>query len=167
MGIKEKLMEKMMDGMSGEEKKHMMSAMAENFFSGMTEDEKKEMMQSMMSKMMGGGGSMMNMMGMMMGNKEPDGKGFNPMDMCQKMMGSFGKATEMASFATPEIRGLFEEWLAQIEEEFMSYINKSDAVNPDRIAEHFKLSKDSVTYFLTRLAQKGRVTLEAKTIKGV
>ena len=34
---------------------------------------------------------------------------FNPMAMCKAMIASVGKAAEMAAYATPEVRTLFEE----------------------------------------------------------
>jgi hypothetical protein len=154
------MMEKMMGDMSGEKKKEMM----EKFFSGMSDEEKKDMMQNMMPKMMEGmmgKGGMMNMMSMM-GAGDTEGKSFNPMDMCRKMMGAIGKASDLATFATPEIRGLFEEWVIQIEEEILQFVKTTDKVNPDSVAEHFKLSKESIMYFLTRLAQKGKISLEVK-----
>lgn len=156
------IMEKMMKDMSGEKKKEMM----ENFIAGMSDDEKKDMMQTMMPKMMSGmmgKGGMMNMMGMM-GSGGPEEKGFNPMDMCKKMMESMGKTSDLATFATPEIRGLFEEWVIQIEDEIMQYVKTIDRVDPEKAAEHFKLSKESILYFLTRLSQKGKISLEVKTL---
>ncbi len=44
------------------------------------------------------------MMAAMMG-ASPD---FNPAAMCQSMMTAVGKAAEMAAYATPEVRTLFE-----------------------------------------------------------
>ncbi len=82
MGLKEKMMDGMMNGMSSDEKKEMMDKMMENFFSGMSNEEKQKIMEDMMSKMTGGGG-MMGMMEMMMGRNKSAGESFNPMDMCQ------------------------------------------------------------------------------------
>jgi hypothetical protein len=86
------------------------------------------------------------------------------MDMCRKMMGAIGKTSDLATFATPEIRGLSEEWVIQIEEEIMQFVKTADQVNPESVAEHFKLSKESIMFFLTRLAQKGKISLEVKKV---
>jgi DNA-binding CsgD family transcriptional regulator len=147
----------------------------------MSAEEKQSMMQSMMPKMMGsmmGGGSsspMMNMMSMMMGGKGPmnmtgdenaiEGQIEMPWDMCKKMMSSMNKTSELATFATPEVRQLFEEWATQIEEEIMDYIKESKTDETEKIAEHFKLSQNSVTYFLTRLATKGKINLKAQKME--
>jgi hypothetical protein len=179
MGLKEKIFETMMGTMKAEEKKQMMDSMMEKFLGTLSPDEKKAMMGSMMPKMMGSmmgsnGASMMDMMkgmmGSMAGNEgaEKDGSpmGFNPMEMCKKMMATMSKTSDLASFATPEVRALFEEWAAQIEVEILTLRNGKDSVDPDEIAQQFKLSRDSVTYFLTRLAQKGKINLKAEHAEG-
>ena len=174
----DQMINKFFADMKPEDKQKMMGDMMEKFMGTMSAEEKQSMMQSLMPKMIGsmmGGGSgspMMNMMSMMMGGKGPmnmmgdqtstEGQNEMPWDMCKKMMSSLSKTSELATFATPEVRQLFEEWSAQIEEEIMTYIRESKTNETDKIAEHFKLSKESVTYFLTRLASKGKINLKAQ-----
>jgi hypothetical protein len=174
------MMSKFMDTMTAEEKQNMMNGMMDKFFGSMSPEEKQGMMSSMMPKMMGsmmgsdsnGGSPMMGMMknmmgGMMAGRKDGDknnagSNGFNPMEMCQKMMGHMGKSGELAAYATPEVRALFEEWAEQIENEILSFIKSNNNADPDKIAEHFKLSKDSISFFISKLSQKGKITLKAE-----
>ncbi len=177
MGLKDKIFENMMGNMGAEEKTRMMQGMMDKFFDNMSAEEKKEIMNAMMPKMMSGmtegkGFSMMdmmkNMMGGMMGNRsesgeKPDGPtGFNPMDMCKKMMSTMEKTNTLATFATPEVRALFEEWAEQIEREILDYIQENKNTNPEALAEKFKISKDSVNFFLTRLSQKGKIDISAQ-----
>ncbi len=61
-------MDKMLEGMSSEEKRQMMDRMMEKFFANMTSEDKREMMQGMMPKMMAG---MMESMSSMMGEGAP------------------------------------------------------------------------------------------------
>lgn len=183
MDFKEKMMDNMMKKMSAGEKTNLMDKMMEGFFSSMTKEEKKDMMDNMMPKMMGqmmggddkssagenpmmnmmgsmmgGKGSMMDMMQSMMGNSGGD-KESNPMDMCKQMMYKINQSSEIATFATPEIRQLFEEWVQQVDEEILDLIQKDSLVSVDSIAKHLKISKNSVIYFLSRLAQKGKISL--------
>lgn len=181
MGLKEMMANKMMGNMSPEEKQAMMNSMMEKFLADLTPEEKQKMMGDMMSKfmgnmspegmqgmmksMMGGGGPMGMMMGMMgtrSGEKKDGEPGDMPWDMCKKMMASMTKTSELATFATPEVRGLFEEWATQIEEEILQFVNQSGSNDAVKIGEHFKLSTDSVTYFITRLANKGKINLKAE-----
>jgi hypothetical protein len=178
----DQMMEKFFSDIQPGEKQKMMEGMMGKFLNDMTPEDKQAMMQNMMPKMMGsmmGGGSgspMMNMMSMMMGGKGPMNmmksmKGDEnqsteqtemPWDMCKKMMSTMSKTSELATFATPEVRNLFEEWSAQIEEEILNFVKESKINNTEKISEHFKLSRNSVTFFLTRLANKGKINLNAQ-----
>jgi hypothetical protein len=166
MGMKEKFMENMMDKMSFGEKKEMMNDMMEKFFAGMTEDEKKELMKEMMGKMMGGGGAedkmhhpMIGMMNMMMGGKEGEA-GFNPMDMCKKMMGGMGQNRHAEQMTTPEIQTLFEEWARQMDSEVLGLIESGKEIKIDDMAAQLKISRDSLIFFLNRLARQGKIDLK-------
>lgn len=137
MRLKEMLAGKMMGNMSSEEKE----------------------------KMMGRGGPMgmmMDMMGCRSGKKKDGETSETTWEMCKKMMASMTKTSEPAAFAVPEVRGLFEEWAAQIEEEILQFIDQSGSNDAAKIGEHFKLSTDSVTFFITRLANKGKINLKAE-----
>ena len=157
MGIKERMMDGMMDKMSAEEKQKAMEAMMEKFMEGLSAEDRSRMMEGMMAKMMGEGGPMGMMRMMMGGGKGRESGGEMPWDMCRKMMGAMTEGAQTARFATPEVRGLFDEWASQIEEEMLQFTKESGEVDVDKVSERFKLSKDSTLYFLTRLAQKGKI----------
>ena len=141
MGLKEKMMEEMTSKISPEERKEMMS------------------------KMMSAGGGMMGMIATAMGGRKGSEGDFNPMEMCKRMMSSITQTGEIASFANPEVRGLFEEWAQQIEEEILSFIKEKESIHPEEIAAHLKISKESVHYFLSRLAQKGKIQFKVEPEK--
>lgn len=191
MGFKEKMMENMMGNMSAEEKKDMMDKMMEGFFSTMTKEEKQEMMNSMMPKMMeqmmgsdnkgssgmmgmmgsmmGGKGSMMDMMSSMMGSKsdkDSSDSGSGPMDMCKKMMSTISQSSDIATFATPEVRQMFEEWVQQVDEEILGLVKENNLITPEQVAEKLKISKNSAIYFLSRLAQKGKISININKAEG-
>lgn len=184
MGLKDKMMDSMMDDvfskMSAEEKTKLMETMMDKFMGGLKPEEKQALMSAMMPKIMAGmmggkgsspmgmmgmmggpGGHMKDMMSRMMGGGEA-GEGQAPWDMCRRMFDSVGKAADLASFATPEVRGLFEEWAAQIEEEILQFVKESKSADADQIAARFKLSKNSASYFLARLSRQGKISLKAE-----
>jgi RNA binding exosome subunit len=162
LSFKEKMMESMMGNMSAAEKSAMMDKMMEQFFNNMNAEEKQDMMKNMMPKMMGQmmgeGSSMMSMMSSMMGG-DSEGEG---MGMCEKMMNSMNQSRELATFATPEIRGLFEEWVLQLDNEVIELIKKTKSTSPEEVANHLKISKDSAVYIISRLAQKGILSVTVK-----
>jgi hypothetical protein len=106
---------------------------------------------------------MMHMMGKMMGEmKDEKGKEFRPWEMCEKMMSSM--STDIATFATPEIRELFKEWAGQIEEEILVFLKENREADIDAVAKRFKISEKSVIYFLSNLALKERISLKVEKI---
>ena len=169
MTIKERIMDKMMEGqfqnMSVEEKKQMMETMMDKFFSTMSDEEKKEMMSGMMPKMMGqmmGDNPMAGMMSMMMGKKanspeKGDKTSKMPWDMCCEMMSGMKETANTAKFATSELRGLFDDWCQQIEKELLDLIKEKKSIKIDELAEKFSLSEESIKYLLNRLANKNLI----------
>jgi hypothetical protein len=182
-GMKPEKMKEMMDqffsAMPADDKQNMMDSMMETFMGAMSQEDKQAMMQKVMAgvtgvdanpikgmgpSMMGGNpggmmGMMMNMMsGMMDGAEDKE----MPWDMCRKMMGNIGKASDLAAYATPELRTLFEEWLEQINDEVVAFIKKEGKADPATIADHFKISRESIHYILGKLAQSGRINLKAE-----
>lgn len=159
------MMDNQFKSMSSEDKKQMMDSMMEKFFSNMSEDEKKEMMSGMMPKMMGqimGNNPMMGMMSMMMGKKGDSTNvgGQNtkiPMDMCGEMMTGFKETANTAKFATPELRGLFDEWCQQIETEILDFIKEKKSIKLDELSAKYNLSEGSLRYLLSRLASKNLI----------
>jgi hypothetical protein len=101
------------------------------------------MMQQMMQKMMAGM------------------QEFNPMAMCQAMMTSVSKAAEMAAYATPEVRILFEEWARSVEEEILSVLETRGQTDLDQLASQLKISPESALYFLGKLVREGKAAISA------
>jgi hypothetical protein len=99
------------------------------------------MMQKMMQKMMGGMGDL------------------NPAAMCQAMMTSVGKAAEMAAYATPEVRTLFEEWARSVEEEVLAALKGKGPLDLATLAGALKVSPESALYFLGKLVREGKATI--------
>ena len=46
------------------------------------------------------------------------------MQMGQQVAGAVTESASMASFATPELRGLFEEWVKAVEEEILEFLKE-------------------------------------------
>ncbi len=101
----------------------------------------------------------MEMCAQMMGDGEK-GEGFNMMEMCGRMMSKKHKGHKVSTLATPEVQGLFEDWAEQIEAEVLESFKNKEDIKIDEVAAQFKISKDSAYYFLTRLAQKGKINLK-------
>lgn len=81
------------------------------------------------------------------------------MKMGQQVMGSITETANMASFATPEVRALFEEWAKLVEDEIIAFIKEKEKAQPSAIAEKVKLSEESVLFFISKLLREGRITV--------
>lgn len=99
------------------------------------------MMQQMMQKMMAGM------------------QEFDPMAMCQAMMTSVSKSAEMAAYATPEVRTLFEEWAQSVEAEIQNALKARGQVDLNQLAAQLKVSPESTLYFLGKLVREGKATI--------
>ena len=114
------------------------------------------MMNGMMGKM--GCGPDMMKKGMEMKEKMMGG-GFNPQEMCRQMTSAVTKAAEMGSYATPEVRALFEDWVGEVEKEIVAFVKANNQVAPATIAEKLKISEESAIFFISRLAQQKKVKI--------
>lgn len=91
-------------------------------------------------------------------------------DMCMKMMKQMTdpvtETESTTSFATPEIRGLFEEWVKILEEEIMAFVKEKEKTNLSDISAKLKISKESTLFFIGKLAREGKLTLGEISVTG-
>jgi hypothetical protein len=156
----EKTSEKEKDTLSPEQEEQMWAKMMDCCCSDMMEEDKQKWMEDMKKKMHHMKGHMGAMMGIKhhgMGFKHGRSPHFMAFDMCKEMMSSIKQSHRVATLATPEVQGLFEDWVEQIEQEMLDFLKDKTSVDPLEISKHFKISKESAYYFLTRLAQKSKV----------
>ncbi len=106
-----------------------------------------------------GGMGMPSMMSEMMQKMMGGGKDFNPMAMCQAMCTSVSKSAEMAAYATPEVRGLFEEWAGSVEAEVLRVLKARGPLDLATLARELRIGPESVLYFLGKLVREGQVTI--------
>ena len=89
------------------------------------------------------------------------------MKMGQQVMGSVAETANLASFATPEVRALFEEWAKLVEEEILAFIKDNAKATPADIAANMRLSEESTLYFLSKMLREGKITFgEIRVKKG-
>ncbi len=115
-----------------------------------------------------GGFNPMGMMQKMMGQMQ-DG-GMKPMQMCRMMTESVVRASEQATWATPELRALFDDWAAQVKEELLSHLSEmGNEARIEDLAESLHLGVGSVAFLVTGLAREGKVHLRVSPVetKGV
>jgi hypothetical protein len=100
-------------------------------------------------------------MGMGMMEDMMKGEGSMP-EMCMKMMQhmtSAGEGANAGGFASPEMRGLFEEWERSLEEELIKFVKDSGKTTLSDIAAKLKISQDTVLLLVGKLARDGKLIL--------
>lgn len=85
----------------------------------------------------------------------------NPVEMSKEVLNAISHSYELASYATPELRGMFHDWLGEIELRVVNFINQRHRVDPQELSIHFKLTKESMLFILGKLAREERITMEA------
>lgn len=89
-------------------------------------------------------------------------EGFSPMEMCRQMTQAVERASEMAAYATPELRDLFEDWLRQVEEEILAFVSEQGKGDALEIAERLKISEQSAVFLLSKLARAGKIHMSVE-----
>jgi|MudIll2142460700_1097286.scaffolds.fasta_scaffold245450_2 hypothetical protein len=81
------------------------------------------------------------------------------MQMGEQMAGAVTESASMASFATPEVRGLFEEWARAVEEEILGLLKDKGTIEPSEIAAKLKISEESVLFFIGKMAREKKIKI--------
>jgi hypothetical protein len=83
------------------------------------------------------------------------------MKVSQRMAGAIDETQVMSSHAapdaTPEITGLFEEWLNTVEDEILDILKKEESLKPSVIAARLKISEKSVNFFIDKMKKGGKL----------
>jgi hypothetical protein len=81
--------------------------------------------------------------------------------MSKEVLSAVSQSYELATYSTPELRGLFNDWMNSIEQEILGFLRGRRKVDPDAIAGHFRLSRESVIFILGKLAREGKIRMQA------
>jgi len=74
--------------------------------------------------------------------------------MSREVLAALTPVYELATYSPPEIRGLFTDWMGEIEREIAAHVKDRGVADPDEIAKKFRLQRESVVSILGRLAGK-------------
>ena len=62
-------------------------------------------------------------------------------------------------FATPKVRGLFEEWVKAVEEEILELLKEKGSCDPSEISAKLKMSEESAIFFIGKMAKEKKVKI--------
>jgi DNA-binding transcriptional ArsR family regulator len=146
---------------SDEDKQKMFEVMMEKCCSNLSEEK----FETFKSKYMKNNEThtktspMMEMMSSMMKQRMKSRMGDNHpmMNMCREMMKETKSQDQDESYTTDELMDLFKDWCSHVEDEIVSFVNKSGEVNEEKIAEKFNLSKESISHLMNKLRKAGKI----------
>ena len=81
--------------------------------------------------------------------------------MSKEVLSAISHSYELATYSTPELRGLFNNWLGEIEQEVQEFLKDRNEVDPDEVARHFRLEQESIIFILSKLAREGKINMQA------
>lgn len=85
----------------------------------------------------------------------------NPLDMSKEVVSIVSHSYEMATYSTPELRGIFNDWMGEIENEVLEYLKDRKKMDHNEVADHFRLKPESAIFILSKLAREGKIKMEA------
>ena len=84
-------------------------------------------------------------------------EGVDPTKMCQTLVNRVAASRQLQAVSNPEIVGLFEDWLDELEEEVMACV-RSGATTPEQLAPQLSLSLAGADFLLTKLQREDKIT---------
>lgn len=85
----------------------------------------------------------------------------NPLEMSKEVVSIVSRSYEMATYSTPELREIFNDWMGEIEREVLEYLQGKEKVDHNDVADHFRLKPESAIFILSKLAREGKIKMEA------
>jgi len=76
--------------------------------------------------------------------------------MSREVLAALTPVYELATYSPPEIRGLFSNWMGEIEREIGAFVKSRGVADPDEVAARFRLQRESVVTILGKLNGKSK-----------
>jgi hypothetical protein len=83
-------------------------------------------------------------------------EGVDPTKMCQSLVDKVAQSKQLMAVAHPEVLGLFEDWLEELEEEVVLLAAKGP-LTPESLSDRTGLSRVGAEFILTKLHREQRI----------
>lgn len=84
-------------------------------------------------------------------------EGVDPKQMCQSLVNKLAQSEQLEAVAHPEILGLFEDWLEELEEEVVAWARKARSRTPEQLSEDTGISRSGAAFVLAKLEREGKI----------
>lgn len=83
-------------------------------------------------------------------------EGVDPTKMCQSLVEKVARSRQLLAIVHPEILTLFENWLEELEDEFIRLLN-AKTMDAAELAESTGLSRSGADFVLAKLRHEHRI----------
>jgi len=77
--------------------------------------------------------------------------------MCQSLVDRISRSRALNSIAEPELLPLFEDWLEELEKEFLRQVELSGSSDPALMARDLGVSIAGAQFLKAKLEQEGKI----------
>ena len=83
-------------------------------------------------------------------------EGVDPTKMCQSLVDKVAQSKQLLAVAHPEVIGLFESWLEELEEEVIR-LAATNGLDPETLSAGTGLSRAGAEFILAKLKREQRI----------
>ncbi len=84
-------------------------------------------------------------------------EGVDPTQMCKSLVDRVSRSEVLKSIAEPELLTLFEDWLEELEKEFIAQAQRSGSSDPVLMAGQLGVSIAGAQFLKAKLEQEGKI----------
>jgi hypothetical protein len=85
-------------------------------------------------------------------------EGIDPTHMCQTLVHKVAQSKQLLAVADPGILELFENWLEELEDEAIGYMERHPEVEASALAADLGLSQSGADFLLAKLRRGGKLS---------
>ena len=83
-------------------------------------------------------------------------EGVDPTQMCQSLVDRVAQSEQLMAVADPEVLGLFEDWLEEMEGEVVAFVKQAGSMNTGDLAKGLGISLSGASFFVAKLKREGK-----------
>jgi hypothetical protein len=88
------------------------------------------------------------------------GEGVDPTQMCQSLVDKVAQSKQLMAITDPDLLGLFEDWLEELEEEIIALDKTSGPLDPETLAKKTGISMRGATFLLSKLDREKKISTD-------
>lgn len=77
--------------------------------------------------------------------------------MCKTLVAKVAQSEQLQAVAAPEVLGLFEDWMEELEREVLGQAVDNPSVGALELADLLGLSRSGAQFLLSKLQQEGKL----------